>query len=121
MKGRGGLVVACLALIGVLFLAVFPVRTYVAQQRQQQALAERVTALAAENRQLGERAAVLHTDAEVERLAREQYGLVRPGEEVYAVLGTPPAPPPPPPPPAPVAPHEKRWWEKALDAVTSVL
>ena len=45
-----------------------------------------------ENELLEQRITVLKTDAEVERIAREQYNLVRPGEEAYAVL---PAPAPP--------------------------
>jgi cell division protein FtsB len=35
---------------------------------------------------------VLHTDAAIERLAREQYNLVKPGEEAYAILPARPAP-----------------------------
>jgi cell division protein FtsB len=119
MKGRGGLLIACLALVGVLFLGSFPARTYAAQGRQRRTVEERVHSRAAENRTLAERAAQLETDSEIERIAREQYGLVRPGEEVYAVLGAPPPPPPPPPAPAPAPPHEKRWWERALELVTS--
>ena len=41
-----------------------------------------------ENSRLTDQANKLHTDAEVERLAREQYDLVRPGEEAYAILPT---------------------------------
>ena len=41
-------------------------------------------------REAGEpRSTASHTDAEVERIAREQYNLVRPGEEAYAILPGP--------------------------------
>ena len=119
VKGRGWLVVACVALVGVLFLAAFPARTYVAQQRQREAVADEVQALEGENRELEERVGELQSDAEIERLAREHYGLVRPGEEVYAVLGPPAAPAPAPPPAAP-RPSPKSWWEQALEVVAGV-
>ena len=85
--------VALVALIAVAFVALFPSRTYLAQRRDLQGAERRLAVLGAESARLAERAAALRTDAEIERLAREQYGLVRPGEEAYAVL---PAPVPPP-------------------------
>jgi cell division protein FtsL len=83
---------ASIVVVAVLFLFVFPTRTYL---RQRQALAgaeERLDVLQRENARLEERVATLRTDAEIERIAREQYNLVRPGEEAFAVL-PPPAPP----------------------------
>ena len=48
-------------------------------------LAEKQASLLAEqNAALDARVKELHTDAEIERLAREQYNLVKPGEEAYA-------------------------------------
>jgi cell division protein FtsB len=86
--------VAGVVLIGVLFLAVFPTRTWLEQRRERDAVAERVAVLREQNRRLEQRASQLHTDTEVERLAREQYNLVRPGEEAYALLPAGPAPSP---------------------------
>ena len=119
MTERGWLVMACLALGGVVVLAAFPARSYIDQRHQQHAVEQRVRALSDDNHRLTERAAQLQTDAEIERLAREQYGLVRPGEEVYAVVGSAPAQPPPPAPPAPHV-RAKHWWEKVLEVVTSL-
>ena len=82
--------------VGVLFLAVFPTRTWLDQRRQRDTVAERVSVLREQNRRLQARARQLHTDAEIERLAREQYNLVRPGEEAYALLPAGPAPAPTP-------------------------
>ena len=87
-----GPAVASVLVVGVLFLAVFPTRTYLSQRASTQAARDKVEVLQRENATLEQRAAQLHDDAEIERLAREQYNLVRPGEEAYAVL-PPPAPP----------------------------
>lgn len=74
---------------GVLFLGVFPTRTYL-NQRQATAEAEvRLAELQAANVVAQERVATLQTDAEIERIARDQYGLAKPGEEVYRVLPPP--------------------------------
>ncbi|MBV8161357.1 MAG: septum formation initiator family protein [Acidimicrobiia bacterium] len=95
---RTWLLVGALGTVGVLFLAVFPARTYLGLRHQRQQVAGQISATDAQNKALEQRIATLHTDAEIERLAREQYNLVRPGEEAYAILPTrqpPPAPPPP--------------------------
>ena len=94
---RTWLLVGALALVGVLFIAVFPARTYLDQRHQRQEVVAELRATDAKNKALQKRIATLNTDAEVERLAREQYNLVRPGEEAYAILPTrqPPAAPAP--------------------------
>jgi cell division protein FtsB len=75
---------------------VFPTRTYVSQRRDLDRTAERVEVLKRENERLAQRVGRLNTDEEIERLAREQYNLVRPGEEAYAILPAPkPAEPAP--------------------------
>ncbi|MGH9188280.1 MAG: FtsB family cell division protein [Acidimicrobiales bacterium] len=81
-----------ITVIGLLFIGVFPTRTWLAQRRAMARAEQQLTVLAAENEELEARVAALDTDAEIERLAREEYNLVRPGEEAYAIL----APPPPP-------------------------
>jgi len=82
------------ALGGTLFLFVFPARTYLDQHRRLAATQQRMRVLAQRNSELTARVQQLNTDAEIERLARERYSLVKPGEEAYAIL---PAPAPPPP------------------------
>jgi len=93
-RKRNWLVGGGVALVAVLFLAVFPARTYLDQHRQRQQVAAELKATEAKNKALEQRVQSLNTDSEVERLAREQYNLVRPGEEAYAILPTrqPPAP-----------------------------
>ena len=100
MRPRAWLLVASMGLIGVLFLAAYPARAYLAQNDKREQLAAQVRTVEAENQQLEQEAQTLQTDAEIERLARRDYNLVRPGEEVYAVVPEPtttttkpPAPP----------------------------
>jgi thiamine biosynthesis lipoprotein ApbE len=62
--------------VGVLVVGAFPTRTWLAE-------------LDAANDAARAQADALRTDSEIERLAREQYGYAKAGEEVYQVL--PPA------------------------------
>ena len=86
------------AVVGVLFLFVFPARTYLAQRNDLTAASTRLRVLSDNNKKLAAEAARLHDDSEIERLAREQYGLVKPGEEAYAILPSPTPPTTVPPP-----------------------
>lgn len=95
MKRRHRVVIALvvsIVAIGVLFVGVFPTRAFLAQRRDIAAAEEDLAAIEATNAELSARVSALGTDAEIERLAREQYNLVFPGEEAYALL---PAPEPP--------------------------
>jgi cell division protein FtsB len=114
---RTSLLVGTLATVVVLFIAVFPARTYLDQHRQRQQAVAGIKSTEAGNKALEQRIRTLHTDAEVERLAREQYNLVRPGEEAYAILPTRP-PPAPPPRPAPKA--QPGWLGRTWKSITSV-
>lgn len=87
-KQRWGWVLAVL-LLGALALTVsgiLPFREMVSQQRQIDRAQEQLSALEDENATLTEDIEMLGTDAEIERIAREQYGLVRPGEIAYVVV-----------------------------------
>ena len=83
---------ASLTIVGLLFIGVYPMRTFLAQRTSLSNATRQLEVLREQNQQLDERIQSLTTDAEVEKLARERYNLVRPGEEAYAIL---PAPPPP--------------------------
>jgi len=78
-------------IVAVVFVGVFPSKTYLTQRRELDAVDARLQVLTRENQRLAERARLLRTDAEIERLARSEYNLVRPGEEAYAILPSPPA------------------------------
>ncbi|MGI8757840.1 MAG: FtsB family cell division protein [Acidimicrobiales bacterium] len=110
------IVVSTVAFVGVLFVAVFPTRTYLAQRASTGAAEEQLAVLGEQNSLLEERAHLLNDDAEIERLAREEYYLVRPGEEAYALLPAP-APPVPPPPVGvpPAEPGDRNVVQKAWD------
>jgi cell division protein FtsB len=79
--------------IGVLFVGIFPTRALLDQRSELARQQERLEFVAQRNAELEARVEALGTDAEIERIAREQYNLVYPGEEAYAILPAPPAPP----------------------------
>lgn len=119
MKPRAWLLVACMALAGVLFLAAYPARAYLAQNERRRDMAVEVRTVEDENRRLQDEAQRLQTDAEVERLARRDYNLVRPGEEVYAVVPPPTTTTVAPAPPAPKQ-TSKSVPERAWDWLTGI-
>jgi cell division protein FtsL len=75
--------------VGVLFIGVYPTRTYVAQRSTLHKAQHQLEVLQTENAKLDQEAADLNTDSKIETLARERYNLVRPGEEAYAILPAP--------------------------------
>ena len=108
--------------IGVLLVVVFPTRTFLAQQASVRAAGQQLAVLEEQNRLLEERVRSLHDDAEIERTAREEYQLVRVGEEAYSLLPSA-SPPPPPPVGTPPEPQvdERSAWRKAWDWVADRL
>jgi cell division protein FtsB len=89
-------VVTSTFIVGFLFIGIFPVRAIIDQRAEIAAAEADLAEVEAANDALEERIDALGTDAEIERIAREQHNLGRPGEEVYAILPAPPAPPPVP-------------------------
>jgi cell division protein FtsB len=87
-----GAVAAGVAVVAGLAIGVFPTRTWLDQRQATEDATERLRVLRAQNDALEERIERLQTAEEIERIAREQYNLVMPGEEAYAVL-PPPLPP----------------------------
>jgi hypothetical protein len=77
------------ALCAVLAFAVFPTSTYLDQRADTAEAEERLAVLQAQNEAYEARIERLKEQEEIERLAREQYNLVFPGEEAYAVLPAP--------------------------------
>lgn len=120
VRSKGPTIMALCTLSGVAVLAVFPAQAYMAQRAHRAALAAELATLSGQNRALQDRARVLETDGEIERLGRLQYNLVRPGEEAYSLL--PPADPPPAPAPVP-APRTEidgPWWQRLWARATSI-
>jgi cell division protein FtsB len=85
------LVLVMLVFVALLFVFVFPIRTLLAQRDDTGAVREQLQLLREQNAELEDEAARLQTDAEVERIARERYNLVRPGETPWSVVGAPTA------------------------------
>jgi len=85
------LLLGALALVVVLFAFVYPTRTFFSQRKEVSAAERRLQVLEQSTKALKHDNARLQSDSEVERRAREDYGLVRPGETPYVLV---PAPPP---------------------------
>ncbi|GAC1477311.1 MAG: hypothetical protein NVS1B12_12310 [Acidimicrobiales bacterium] len=106
----GAWLVASAAVVAVLVLFVFPTRTYLEQRHQLALATQRLKVLNAANAQLSSQADKLHSNAEIERIARDRYHLVRPGEQAFAIL---PAPSTTPPPAAhKAAPRHPSLWQR---------
>ena len=93
---------AVLVLAGAALMFMSPVRTVIDQGNQISAAHRQIQGLNAENNQLKQEIGALQTPADIEQIARQDYGLVQPGEQAYGVVpSTAQAKPPPPPPPPP--------------------
>jgi cell division protein FtsB len=79
-----------LAFVAVLFAFVYPTQTYLHQRKDLNTAERRLQVLEQNTKALQHDSDRLETDAEVERRAREDYGLVRPGETPYVLVPTPP-------------------------------
>ncbi|HET9769318.1 MAG TPA: septum formation initiator family protein [Acidimicrobiia bacterium] len=101
MSSKARIVVGFVVFIGILFGAVYPTRTYLAQQRDLKAAKEKLALFREQNGHLEAEAKRLESDAEIERIARARFNLVKPGEEAYAVVQVPAPPGSPSAPPAP--------------------
>jgi cell division protein FtsB len=82
--------VVTLVTLVILLVGVFPTQALLQQRRDRVAEATQLRLLTRRNDALDAETRKLQTDAEIERLAREQYNLVKPGEEAYAMLPTAP-------------------------------
>jgi cell division protein FtsB len=86
------LAVGSLVLIGVLFAFVFPTSALLDQRATLKASEHRLSVLREQRVRLARESKRLLSAAEVERLARDRYNMVRPGEHAWAVV---PGPDPP--------------------------
>lgn len=97
---RNGVLILLLVSVAMIVHEIFGQNGYLALRRQQkelQTLEQQIRQLKQENEQLDKQIKALKSDpAAVERLAREQMHLVKPGEKVYTLPDKPPANPPPP-------------------------
>ena len=125
MSSKARIVVASVIFIGILFGAVYPTRTYLAQQRDLRTAHHRIELFKQQNGRLEAEAKRLESDEEIERIARARFNLVKPGEEAYAIVPVPPNPGAPGAPAAPPAPAKRSggsssvvdWMVSALQRV----
>lgn len=92
LRARAALVrvvAASLALVAFLFAFVFPTRTWLSQRAETSVATERLSVLERETAKLEREAERLRTRDEIERVARERFGLVMPGEQAWAVVPAP--------------------------------
>jgi cell division protein FtsB len=122
LSSKARIVVASVIFIGILFGAVYPTRTYLAQQRDLRAVHHRLELFKQQNGRLDAEAKRLESDEEIERIARARFNLVKPGEEAYAIVPVPPKPGAPAPSPAPAAPANRSGGPNTVvDWVVSAL
>lgn len=92
-------------------MAAAPARRTYDLHRQIDREEERLEALERENVRLTERLHRLEDPEYQEKLAREQLGLVRPGETAYVIVPTPTATAAPDPEPEEAAPWYRHLWD----------
>lgn len=86
-KLRGALLlVVC---VGLLFVFVYPTHTFLDQRDNMNKARQQLSVLQQENAKLADDAKRLQDDAEIERIAREKYGLVKPGERAFVIVPAP--------------------------------
>lgn len=119
LKRPGAAMATLLILVvGAAFLTqVVPYRQIVDSSRQVNDARATLAALEAENTLLQADVAALETEAEVEKLAREKLGYVRPGETAFVVLDPPGTVEVPVPEPLP-EPEEKTWVDRIWEFLT---
>lgn len=118
LRLSGLLAVVVLAGVVVTAAGIFPLGQIIDQGDAVDLAERQLEALRDENRRLEARVAALQAPEEVERLAREQFGLVRPGEVPYVVV-SPEGEEPPAPEPEPTLERDTNpWWRDLWDFLT---
>jgi cell division protein FtsL len=74
--------------IGLLLLFVLPGRTLLGQEQSIARTQKRISVLDQENAKLQGRIKQLQNPAQIEQIARQEFGLVLPGQQAYAIIPT---------------------------------
>lgn len=83
---RPAAIIAYAVFIGLLISSYFsPLQQIVNERREISDLQNDISALRQDNSEQRHEIEALGTDAGIERVAREKYGMVKPGEEAYVV------------------------------------
>lgn len=117
--GLGGfLALSALALMVVGALGLVPYRQVLARERAVALSQEKLAALEQENMRLEQIVSALQTDEEVERLAREQFGFVMPGEIGYVAVVPDHVVDPLPSGRATTLERDAPWWRQVWNFIT---
>ncbi len=111
--------IVLLVALGLVATGVLPVRDFLERENEVNASQARLELLEEQNTALADDVEALYSEQEVERIAREQYGFVLPGEVGYVVL-TPDIPEEATQPPEPVTVEQesRSFFQRILDFVT---
>jgi len=115
--GFEGFVLAVVLVLGMAASGIIPFRQVIAYERSVDLAREQRDALIIENVRLAQQVAALETPGEVERLAREQFGLVMPGETALVAVAVPDHGPPVAA-PLPEFAERTPWWRALWNFVT---
>jgi hypothetical protein len=124
VKARGAVVGTLLVVL--LLSALYPIRQYFTQKTELKNLAAEEILLAQRIDELSELKSRLLTADEIERIAREELGMVRPGEIAFAIVpGVDAAKKAAPPVPSVEAAKAKpawydRWWDAVVHSLTGM-
>lgn len=88
-----GATLGVLVVVALLFAFGYPLRTFLQQRSQLASARAHLTQLDRQTQAVEAQSKQLQSDTAVERIAREQYGLVRPGETPYVLVPAAPAVP----------------------------
>ena len=91
-RGWGGparVAIVVLIIVAILFLLVFPTRSFLEQRGRVNDARHDVEVMREQNERLADEADRLKTPEEIERIAREQYHYVYPGEQAFSVIPAP--------------------------------
>lgn len=124
MKARGALVGTLLVVL--LLSGLYPIRQYFSQKNELKKLSAEEAQLQQRISALAELKSRLLTDDEIERIAREELGMVRPGEVAFAIVpgaeaGSAPLPAVVPPEERSTGPEwYERWWDTVVSSLTGM-
>ena len=122
MKARGAVIATVLGVL--LMSALYPLRQYASQDSHVASLVQQERALRGKIAELRRQQELLLSDQEIERVAREELGMVQPGEVAFAVVPGGHAPARRTAPSAVIgdaAPRSEPWYERWWDTVFSSL
>ena len=85
------IIIACvlilLTVVAIMFIYVYPIRAYYAETSKLKTEQHKLQILKEANVKMKKERTNLSKDSEIEKLAREQYHLIKPGEDAYIVTG----------------------------------